>query len=210
MKTLLTGPTRQAKRCSGRACSLRDTPSLHKFWPALMIAVGAFCAGTGQALASYIQTNLVSNIPGLATITDPLLVNPWGMSRSPTSPFWTSNQGTNTATLYAVTGSTNVSRVNVAPNGFVAIPTTAAGPQGPTGQVNNTNTASFQLTPGTPATSARFIFADLNGTISGWAGGATSTVEVTTPGCGLYRSRHQHGGNPPLRSRWRGRPRQRF
>lgn len=182
MKTLLTGPTRQAKRCSGGACSLRDAPSLHKFWPALMIAVGAFCAGTGQALASYIQTNLVSNIPGLATITDPLLVNPWGMSRSPTSPFWTSNQGTNTATLYAVTGSTNVSRVNVAPNGFVAIPTTAAGPQGPTGQVNNTNTASFQLTPGTPATSARFIFADLNGTISGWAGGATSTIEVTTPG----------------------------
>jgi hypothetical protein len=38
----------------------------------LVIAVGAFCAGTGQALAGYIQTNLVSNIPGLATITDPL------------------------------------------------------------------------------------------------------------------------------------------
>jgi uncharacterized protein (TIGR03118 family) len=81
-----------------------------------------------------------------------------------------------------VTGSTNVSQVlGVNANGFVAIPTTAAGPQGPTGQVNNTNTASFQLTPGTPSTSARFIFADLNGTISGWAGGLTSTVVVTTP-----------------------------
>ena len=103
--------------------------------------------------------------------------------RIPTSPFWTSNQGTNSATLYAVTGSTTVSQVlNVNANGFVAIPTTAAGPQGPTGQVNNTNTASFQLTPGTASTSARFIFADLNGTISGWAGGLTSTVEVTTPG----------------------------
>src|SRR5207247_10578777 len=144
--------------------------------------IGVFCAETGQALACYIQTNLVSNIPGLATITDPLLVNPWGMSRSPTSPFWTSNQGTNSATLYAVTGSTTVSQVlYVNANGFVAIPTTAAGPQGPTGQVNNTNTASFQLTPRTASTSARFIFADLNGTISGWAGGLTSTGEVTPP-----------------------------
>jgi uncharacterized protein (TIGR03118 family) len=89
----------------------------------------------------------------------------------------------NASTLYAITGSTNVSQVlGVNANGFVGIPTTGAGPQGPTGQVNNTNTASFQLTPGDVATSARFLFANLNGTISGWAGGLTSTIEVTTPG----------------------------
>jgi uncharacterized protein (TIGR03118 family) len=164
----------------------QGAPSLHKFWLALVIAIGAFWTEPGQALAGYIQTNLVSNIPDLATITDPLLVNPWGMSRSSTSPFWTSNQGTNSATLYAVTGSTTVSKVvAVNANGFVGIPTTAGGPQGPTGQVNNTNTASFQLTPGNASTSARFIFADLNGTISGWAGGLTSTIQVTTPGA-LY------------------------
>jgi uncharacterized protein (TIGR03118 family) len=130
-----------------------------------------------------IQTNLVSDISGLATITDPLLVNPWGLSHSSTSPFWTSNQGTNTATLFGVTGSTNVTKVNInPPSGFVAIPPGGTGAVGPTGQVNNTNTASFQLTPGDPSTSSRFIFANLNGTISGWAGGATSTIEVTTPG----------------------------
>ena len=135
------------------------------------------------ASAQYAQTNLVSSVPGLATITDPRLVNPWGISRLATSPFWTSNQGTNSSTLYAITGSTNVSQVlGVNANGFVAIPTTAAGPQGPTGQVSNSNTASFQLTPGTPSTSARFIFANLNGTISGWAGGLTSTIQATTPG----------------------------
>ena len=61
-------------------------------------------------------------------------------------------------------------------------PDDGAGPQGPTGQVNNTNTASFQLTPGTASTSSRFIFANLNGTISGWAGGQNSTVVATTPG----------------------------
>ena len=133
--------------------------------------------------AQYAQKNLVSSVPGLATITDPRLVNPWGISRSATSPFWASDQGTNSSTLYAITGSTNVSQVlTINANGFVGIPTTAAGPQGPTGQVNNPNTASFQLTPGNASTSARFLFANLNGTISGWAGGLTSTIEATTPG----------------------------
>jgi uncharacterized protein (TIGR03118 family) len=147
------------------------------------VAVGAFYAGAWRAQADYIQTNLVSDIQGLATITDPLLINPWGISHSATSPFWTSNQGTSTATLYAVTGSTSVTQVTaVNAQGFVTIPTTATPAQGPTGQVNNSNTASFQLTPGDTTTSARFIFADLNGTISAWAGGLAATVKVTTPG----------------------------
>jgi uncharacterized protein (TIGR03118 family) len=151
-----------------------------RYWLASVIAVAASCAGAGQSLA-YVQTNLVSDVPGLATITDPRLVNPWGMSRSGTSPFWTSNQGDNSSTLYAVTGTTTVSKVTgVNANGFVGIPTTAGGPQGPTGQVNNTNTASFQLTPGDVNSSARFIFANLNGTISAWAGGLTSTIVATT------------------------------
>jgi len=138
--------------------------------------------GPSPASAQYTQTNLVSNIPGLATITDPRLVNPWGMSRSATSPFWTSNQGNNSSTLYSIAGSTNVTQVlGVNAQGFVGIPTTPAGPQGPTGQVNNTNTASFQLVPGDVSTSSRFIFANLNGTISGWAGGLTSTIKATTP-----------------------------
>jgi len=174
-------PSDRTKRCSTIASSVKNRPSCHKFWLAVAIALGVFCVETGQALAGYLQTNLVSDIPGLATITDPLLVNPWGMSRSPMSPFWTSNQGTNSATLYAVTGTTTVSQVlAVNAQGFVGIPPT--GGPGPTGQVNNTNTASFQLTPGDPTSSARFIFADLNGTISGWAGGLTSTVKVTTAG----------------------------
>jgi uncharacterized protein (TIGR03118 family) len=138
------------------------------------IAVGALYAGAWRAQADYIQTDLVSNIGGLATITDPSLVNPWGISHSSTSPFWVSNQGTNTATLYAVTGSTNVTKNALT----VAIPTTGIGPQGPTGQVNNTNSSSFLV----GGTSARFIFANLNGTISAWNGGTTALTQVTTPG----------------------------
>jgi uncharacterized protein (TIGR03118 family) len=148
------------------------------------IAVGALYVGAWRAEADFIQTNLVSDLAGLnTTIIDPELHNPWGISHSATSPFWVSNQGTSTATLYGVTGST-VTKVNPtgAPLGFVVIPTTAMGPQGPTGQVNNGNTASFQLTPGDSSTSARFIFANLNGTISGWAGGPAASIQVTTSG----------------------------
>ena len=49
------------------------------------------------------------------------------------SPFWVSNQVTNTSTLYAVTGATGVATVPL----VVSIPTTGGGPQGPTGQVSN-------------------------------------------------------------------------
>jgi uncharacterized protein (TIGR03118 family) len=164
------------------------TVQLRKSLVAMVIAVSALCSGASRADAdTYVQTNLASDIPGLATVTDSLLVNTWGLvSSAAGSPFWISNQGTNTSTLYAVTGATNVSKVTaVNANGFVGIPTTASGPQGPTGIVSNANTAAFQLVPGMTNTSARFIFVNLNGTISGWAGGLTSTIQVTTPGA-LY------------------------
>ena len=147
------------------------------------IAVGALWAGTLHAqVTGFVQVNLVSDIPGLATITDPQLVNPWGVSHSTTSPFWSSNQGTNTATLYTVTDRTTVSKVPINGNGIVNIPTTAAGPQGPTGQVNNTNTSSFPVNNGGDGNSAHFIFANLNGTISAWDTGPTAFIQVTTPG----------------------------
>jgi uncharacterized protein (TIGR03118 family) len=123
-------------------------------------------------LNPYLQTNLVSDVQGLAQITDSNLVNPWGVSFGPTSPFWISNQHTNTSTLYAVTP-TGITKVPLTVN----IPTTASGPQGPTGQVNN-NTPAF-LVNGKPAA---FIFANLNGTISAWNGGTLATVKWTTPG----------------------------
>ena len=145
-------------------------------------AVGALCAGALRAEeAKLVQTNLVSDIAGLATITDAELVNPWGVSHSPMSPFWVSNQGKNTATLYAVTDETNVTKVPINGTGIVNIPKTAAGPQGPTGQVNNANTSSF-LVKGGDGKSAHFIFANLNGTISAWDAGPTAFIQVTTPG----------------------------
>src|ERR1700693_4844381 len=110
----------------------------------------------------YSQTNLVSDLPGFAQFTDANLRNPWGISRSATSPFWVSDQGANMDTLYSVNQTTGVV-TKTALN--VAMPTTAAGPQGPTGQVNN-NTTAFPVN----GTTSNFIFANLHGTIDAWRG----------------------------------------
>lgn len=151
---------------------------------AVSLALGVLSLGALRADSpDFVQTNLVSDISGLATITDSELINPWGVSHSPTSPFWVSNQGMNTATLYAVTHATNVSKVIInPPAGFVLIPTTSKGPQGPTGQVNNGNALSFPVKNGGDGGPARFIFANLNGTISAWDKGSTAFIQVTTPG----------------------------
>jgi uncharacterized protein (TIGR03118 family) len=148
------------------------------------IILSTLYAGAWRAEASpYVQTDLVSDISGLATITDLELVNPWGVAFSATSPFWTSNQSTSTATLYAVTGNTSVTKTIInPPSGFVEIPTTASGPQGPTGSVNNVNTTSFLVGNGGNGAFAHFIFANLNGTISAWDTGTTAFIQATTPG----------------------------
>ena len=108
-----------------------------------------------------------------STITEPTLVNPWGISHTTTSPFWISDQGTNFTNLWSVTGETNVTKVTAVnpPTGNIAIPTSGGGPaQGPTGQVANQNPSpsSFPVGNGGNGGSAHFIFANLNGTISAW------------------------------------------
>jgi uncharacterized protein (TIGR03118 family) len=154
-----------------------------------MLALLLFTASPASA-ALITQTNLVSNVPGLAILTDADLVNPWGFSHSATSAFWLSNQGTNTATLYAVTGPTglNVAKVNInAPAGNVQIPTIPGGPNGPTGQVFSGPAGSFAVNNGGNGGKANFIFANLNGTISAWNGGASSIVQTTVQGA-VYTS----------------------
>jgi uncharacterized protein (TIGR03118 family) len=125
----------------------------------------------------YVQTNLVSDVPGLAQITDPHLKNPWGVSESASGPFSISDQATNVSTQYTVTAA-GVSQVP----GTIAFDPTP-GPHGPTGQVFN-DTASF-LVNRTPATT---IFANLNGTISAWnsSTGTTAHVVVDTQGLAVY------------------------
>ena len=128
------------------------------------VAFGALCAGAETAEAQFKQTNLVSNMPGLATITDSSLVNPWGVSFANGSPIWISDQGTQTSPLFSVKGSTTVSgplfTVNIPP----------AGVSGPTGQVGNALGSGFDVRNGGNGKSAAFIFANLNGSIAAWNG----------------------------------------
>src|SRR6516165_10740111 len=49
---------------------------------------------------AYLQTNLVSDLPGVANATDPNLSNPWGIVASATSPFWIADNATGLSTLY--------------------------------------------------------------------------------------------------------------
>src|SRR4051794_41909580 len=68
-------------------------------------SLGLFSLATSiSAQQHYKQTNLVSNISGMATVTDPNLVNPWGLSRSSGSPWWVSDNGVGLTTLYGGTG----------------------------------------------------------------------------------------------------------
>src|SRR5437762_745911 len=103
--------------------------------------------------SAYRQTNFISDIPGLAPVLDPLLVNPWGMAVRGTSPFWIANNGTSTTQL--VRGD-----VGGAPVVLNASPQTIVIPGGlPRGAVSN-STSDFQITPpggGAPAP-ALFIF----------------------------------------------------
>src|SRR5436305_7909212 len=43
---------------------------------------------------------LVSDQRGVAPVTDPNLVNAWGLSQAPGNPLWVADNGTNLSTLY--------------------------------------------------------------------------------------------------------------
>ena len=135
--------------------------------------------------SAYRQTNLLSDLPGFAPVLDPLLVNPWGISATASSPFWVANNGTSTTQLI---------RGDVPPGAPVVLnasPQTVNIPGGlPTGTVANNVATEFVL-PGACAAApcgANFLFASITGNIIGWdpnapaAGSTTGVVAATHPG----------------------------
>jgi uncharacterized protein (TIGR03118 family) len=154
-------------------------PSLPSGWArrSLWSAATIMAAGTlattalGAAPASahpggYRQINLVSDQRGKAHLTDPDLVNAWGLAASPGtdaapgSPLWVADNGTDKATLYTGKTPTSVSKASL-----VVSVTGAA----PTGQVFNPDTSAFVVRDKKGHSgSAVFIFDTENGTIDGW------------------------------------------
>jgi uncharacterized protein (TIGR03118 family) len=122
------------------------------------------------------QTNLTSDQAGVAAHQNMDLVNAWGISYGPNTPFWISANGSGTSTLETADGT---------PQGLEPVlPPTANPPvsvdpthtqSSPTGQVFNTDPTGFKITDGTHTASSTFMFVSEDGGIYGWAGNVGTT-----------------------------------
>jgi uncharacterized protein (TIGR03118 family) len=150
-----------------------------RVWPAAAVvtatALATMAAGTspaGAGAARFRQVNLVSDIPGVAPLTDPDLLNAWGLAASPGtdqapgSPLWVSDNGSDKTTLFAGAAAGSVVQV------LVVNITSGA----PTGQVFNPDRAGFFVHDAAGHSgSALFIFASENGAIDAWNPGVGAT-----------------------------------
>jgi len=139
----------------------------HLIGPALALSTIGAVAFAQQ----YNQINLVANTSGVAPVTDSDLINPWGMARSSSSPWWIADNKTGVSTLYNGAG-TKLSLT-------VKIPAATPGKTGtPTGIIYNGSPTDFLLAPGKPAL---FLFCTMDGTIVGWnpTVGAMTVVKTT-------------------------------
>src|SRR3981189_2969629 len=85
--------------------------STSRSWKSLPVfALSLFLLPAVTQAQHYKQTNLVSDIMGMAPVHDPNLKNPWGLTRSsgspgsPGSPWWVGNNNSGTSTLYTGAG----------------------------------------------------------------------------------------------------------
>jgi uncharacterized protein (TIGR03118 family) len=149
---------------------------------------------SGSPLApadSYVQTNLVSNVAGVARITDPELVDPWDVN-FPQLP------GINPPVVVADQGSGVATSYQISPDGLtvmeasspVAIPTVGRRePSGPTGVVQNTRPKEF-LIPGSDVATT-YIFDTLQGTIVAYNG---ISAEIVSPTANKWSARAVYTG----------------
>lgn len=127
------------------------------------IALGAilFASATlagGQSTAGTFKViKLVSNQAGVAKVTDPNLVNAWGLAQSPGGPAWVSDQGTNLSTVYNRTNGSIGSIVVNIPLG------------GPTGIAYAPSSLKFNVMENGKTGAATFLFDTTSGAIEGWA-----------------------------------------
>ena len=143
--------------------------------PVLALAVGLAATSMSSHAVQVSVDNLVTDNQGAnaAQITDPGLVNGWGISYSPTSPFWVSSNGGGTSTLY---------RVDPATQATTKVPLTVAipGAGNVTGQVFNAGGAG-------QFNGDNFLFVSEDGTISGWRGSLGTSAEVLASVNGIYK-----------------------
>src|SRR5207247_6647463 len=132
----------------------------------VLAAALAVAAPLGAACPNaYTVKVLVSDTPMPGALTDPDLVNAWGLTAGPTTPWWVSDNGTDKSTLYTGAGG--------------KVPLTVGVDGGPTGDVFN-GTTSFVVSAGGASGPARFIFASEDGKIRGWNPGVPPPTPPAT------------------------------
>src|SRR5438477_2192493 len=124
---------------------------------AAAVAIGIAGSGSARTAVNIYSTHaLISSGQSVAAAaSDSALVNGWGLTAGPTTPWWTANNGTNTSTLYNGVGSKQALTVAVA--------------GGPTGTVFNGDASAFVVSQNGKSGAARFLFATEAGTILGWS-----------------------------------------
>jgi hypothetical protein len=114
------------------------------------------------AQVGFVQTNLASDLPGLAQFTDPDLVNAWGMAANATSPVWIGANGSGLSVLYGGAGVKQGLMVSIPGDGSV------------TGVSFSNLAGSFN--------GNTFLFDNEDGTVSGWRAALGTTAETLVPG----------------------------
>ncbi|MBV9889706.1 MAG: TIGR03118 family protein, partial [Rhizobacter sp.] len=161
--------TRAGSRTNSRRAEVNQV-RISSSWGVVCAIFTAVAALATSAAAQVAVTNLVTDdqSANAAQIPDPGLVNAWGLSYSPTSPFWVSSNGTGQAELYGVNPATQATTKQGL---TVAIP----GDGSVTGQVFNGNA-------GSAFGGDLFLFVSEDGTISGWRGALGTTAETLVTG----------------------------
>lgn len=132
---------------------------------AVVVAVAAGSAQSRATADVYTVHPLVSDSSATpAPATDASLVNPWGLTAGPATPWWSANNGTSTSTLYTGVGA--------------KVPLTVAVAGGPTGTVFNGSATDFVVSQGGKSGAARFLFATKSGMILGWTPSVNGAAAV--------------------------------
>jgi uncharacterized protein (TIGR03118 family) len=171
--------------------------TVHLSRPALVYACALSLFPTLTWAQHYQQANLVSNVPvtPAATVTDPNLLNAWGLVHGPTTPWWISNNTGGTSTLYNTSGLNPANPAQtpapvlppvtiIALNGAAGTPENGvkilpapnqSGSGSPTTTMFNGSPTNFLLDATHQAT---FLWATLDGTIQGWNSAVNATTAV--------------------------------
>jgi len=135
----------------------------------LILVASLALAPRGRAWnGQYRVISLVANEKDLghkiprADHIDPHLANGWGLAYLPTSPFWVTDELTGFATIYTADGTIQPLVVTIPLASSDPFP-----PGCPTGIAANPF-GGFMISKAGKSASALFIFATLDGTISGW------------------------------------------